>query len=355
MIYKFKNKVITHMLSIVPKNIIKFDDEIEQYNQSPKQMNMIKNIMGYDEHRFFSKTKSMAEIATYGINYLCEQCNIDKNSFDAVLYVSHSTDYITPSTSVIIQGMANLKNDIYCNDLNHACNGFTIGLIESFLLLNSNFFNKILLINGGIMELYGSPKDRGIWPSIGDAYTITIIENKDSDNIYCSNYVDGTKFKDLYIPAGGTVLERNDETAKLYKNEESNELSLNHITTNGIDLLDFVYKTVPSEINKLFYDSKLKDVDIFAYLFHQPNKYVLDMLSDKLKIDKNKLKSNITTKFGNSGSATIPLVITYNYDNEFTKNNIYKVCMTGFGTGLSCTTVIMDIGNMQYCKLIEEF
>ena len=48
MFLEFENKKITGILTVVPKNTIKFDDEIENYNFSEKQCKKLKLIMGYE-------------------------------------------------------------------------------------------------------------------------------------------------------------------------------------------------------------------------------------------------------------------------------------------------------------------
>ena len=45
MFLEFKNKKITGLLTIIPENIVKFDDEIENYNFSEKQCKKLKLIM----------------------------------------------------------------------------------------------------------------------------------------------------------------------------------------------------------------------------------------------------------------------------------------------------------------------
>lgn len=55
MFFKFKNKQITQMISIIPSNIIKFEDEAEQYNFPVKRTLKMMDIMGYKEHRIFDE------------------------------------------------------------------------------------------------------------------------------------------------------------------------------------------------------------------------------------------------------------------------------------------------------------
>lgn len=352
MFFKFKNKKITSMLTIVPDKIIKFEDEIEQYNFPVKRTLKMKDIMGYQEHRLFDESIILSDVAVYGMQYLFDNNLLDKNDIDALLFVSNSNDYILPPTSNVIQGRLGLKTDMISMDIEQACAGFIIGLIQSFMLLDTGSIKKVVLINGDTIKSKVSKKDRNSWPLIGEACGITIIENGENSDIFASVYMDGTNSQALIIPAGAFRMPSTAETAKLQLLDDGNERAQDNLTMDGSGVFNFVQTVVPVEIKKLFKYADIEDKDIFAYCFHQPNKFMLEKLADKMNISYNKMPSNIVTLFGNSNSATIPLVVTYNYPDVL-KNNTHKICFAGFGAGLTCASVIMNVGNLNVCSVIE--
>ena len=87
-----------------------------------------------------------------------------------------------PATSSLIQGRLGLKQDMLCLDINQACAGFVIGLIQAFMLLEQESINKVVLVNADVLSRKASPKDRNIYPLIGDGAAITIVE-RDPDGI----------------------------------------------------------------------------------------------------------------------------------------------------------------------------
>lgn len=215
MFFKFKNKKITNMISIIPNEVIKFEDEAEQYNFPVKRTLKMMDIMGYKEHRLFSKDIILSDVAVYGLNYMFENNIIKKDDIDALLFVSNCTDHIIPPSSNIIQGKLGLKTDMLCLDIMQACAGFVVGLLQSFMLLDSGSIRKVVLINGGTMKSKVSNKDRNSWPLIGESCSITVIENDESSDIFASIYMDGCNYNALTIPAGGFRMPSNEETAKL--------------------------------------------------------------------------------------------------------------------------------------------
>jgi 3-oxoacyl-[acyl-carrier-protein] synthase-3 len=79
--------------------------------------------------------------------------------------------------------------------------------------------------------------------------------------------------------------------------------------------------------NKLFKE----DIDLFV--FHQANKYMMDFLRKKIKIEENQFYYCLA-KMGNTVSSTIPIALYEAMkDNTIQKNN--KIMLAGFGVGYS--------------------
>ena len=58
-----------------------------------------------------------------------------------------------------------------------------------------------------------------------------------------------------------------------------------------------------------------------------------------------------SSNYGNSSSSTIPVCICHNVPNEI-KFNIYKCMLSGFGAGLTYSSIIMDIGEFNFCEIL---
>ena len=76
----FKNKRISGILSVLPKNEIRFLDEIENYNFSEKQSIKLGKIMGYGTQRIADKETTVSDLCVFGMNYLFDNQLLDKNS-----------------------------------------------------------------------------------------------------------------------------------------------------------------------------------------------------------------------------------------------------------------------------------
>jgi 3-oxoacyl-[acyl-carrier-protein] synthase-3 len=94
-----------------------------------------------------------------------------------------------------------------------------------------------------------------------------------------------------------------------------------------------------------------KASDIDYYLFHQPNKFMLNKLADKIGVPREKMPSNIVENFGNSSGATIPVNISFNLGTSALTNN-YDICFAGFGVGLTWAAIQQQLGNLGFNQII---
>lgn len=64
------------------------------------------------------------------------------------------------------------------------------------------------------------------------------------------------------------------------------------------------------------------------------------------------MPSNIVEIFGNSSGATVPLNIVYNL-GDTAHNHSLLLCMAGFGVGLVWSSIVMEVGPLSFCNMIE--
>ncbi len=349
----FENKKITGILTIVPKNIIKFDDEMNNYNFSEKQCKKLKLIMGYEQKRIVGEGVCSSDLCEFGMNYLFDNNLLKKEEIDALILVTQSPDYFMPATSNILHGKLGLKKDIVCLDISQGCCGFLIGLIQSFMLLEQKNINKVVLLNADVLSPKVSKRDRNSNPLIGDAASVTIVEKSDkNEKIYADIKFDGTNALCLNIPAGGFRMPSTPETAIEHEDEAGNFRSLDNLVMKGDDVFNFVLNKVPEQIESLLSEFGLTKDDIDYFMCHQPNRFMLQKLADKLGVSYEKLPNNIVENFGNASGVTIPTNICFNLRDKKEK---LKLCLSGFGVGLTWGSMILDIDfeKLKFNDLVE--
>lgn len=348
----FRNKKITGVLSILPKREITFEEEISNYNFSEAKSLKLKRAMGYNKHRVAALGQCSSDFCIAGLQYLFENNLLNKDDIDALILVTQSPDYFMPPTGNIIQGHFGMKHDMICLDINQGCAGFEIGLIEAFMLLDQEQIKKVVLLNADVLSPKVSKRDRNSNPLIGDAAAITIVEKDyNNSNIFANVRMDGTNAFALMIPAGGFRMPCSEDTSKMVEDEAGNFRSKENLVMKGDDVFNFVQREVPSMIHNLLSAAHTSIEMIDWFMFHQPNKFMLNKLADAIGVSREKMPTNIVENFGNSSGVTVPLNISYNL-GDLLKKETRRVCLAGFGVGLTWSSILMDIGKLQFNEII---
>jgi len=350
--FTYHNKRINGILTVLPQREIAFEEEMDNYNFSPAKSLKLKLAMGYNKHRIVEEGTNVSDLCVHGINYLLDNNLLKREDISALLLVTQSPEYFMPPTSNIIQGKLGLGADVLCLDINQGCAGFIIGLIQAYMLLDQPAIQKVVLLNADVLSRKVSKRDRNSNPLIGDAASITIVERSpEPTTIQAIVNMNGKGANALQIPAGGFKLPCSPETAEMKEDENGNFRSLENLVMKGDEVFNFVQTEVPPMIDELLTISGKKPEEIDYYFFHQPNKFMLQKLADKIGVPREKMPANIVENFGNSSGATIPVAIGFNLGQEAT-TNMYEVCFAGFGVGLTWAAITQSLGKLAFNQII---
>lgn len=350
---EFQGKKVTSILGILPECIGYFDDEAGNYTFPASQTLRLKKVMGFNKHRIAKASTTVSDFAVYGLNYMIDREWIRIDDIGAVVVVSLCPDHFVPHISNIVQGKCGISKEAICLDIAQGCCGYIVGLMEAFFLLEHIGDKKVVLINGDVLLHKISPKDRNEYPVMGDAAAISIVENdKNGGPIWLDLRMDGQRGDALKIPAGGFRMPSTLETAMLRDSGDGNIRSLDQMYMDGTEVFNFAMREIPSLISEIHETAETDMEQTEFFLFHQPNKFMLQKLSQKLKIPEKKMPMNLVENFGNPSGASIPLVIALDLRDEFLMRS-YKCCVAGFGSGLACGAILMDFGGFEHCALVE--
>lgn len=351
--FNFYNKQISAILTVLPENESYYDDEVENYNFPPQKSMKLKELMGFNKHRLAPHGMLASDLAIAGLKKMFADNVIKAEEIDALIYVTLSPDYFMPQTSHIVQHQAGLKEDVLCFDITQGCAGYVFGLFQAFFLLDNPAIHKVALVNADILSQKTNPKDRNSFPLIGDAASVTIVEKSTNANaIYCCNKTYGEGAMALAIPAGGFAQPCSEETRKDILQEDGNIRNAENLVMEGASVFSFVQEKVPHMVDNLLAQASLSKDDIDYYMFHQPNKFMLEKLADKIGVSYDKLPNNIVENFGNASSVTIPTDICFNINKQITTQKL-KLMLAGFGVGLSIAGIILDTEKLSYCHMIN--
>ena len=259
----------------------------------------------------------------------------DRQTIDALLFISQTPDYIIPPTSTELQHKLRLRNDIFVMDSNYGCAGFVMGLMIASQLIEARSCKRILLINAECHRRFISNEDREGALLFSDGASATAIEySQDAKSACFLSYVDGQHTESICLG--------------LYKTPTKlNKYGKEYSYMNGEDVTQFMLRHIPKTVKEIFQSSQRDQNEVSAFLFHQANRHMVKYLAKRMKLDLNKVPINID-KFANTSSVSIPLLICDKMKNLFMeKGESQTVLMSGFGSGFLLANAIIEVGQLK--------
>ena len=351
--FTFRRKRISGILTVVPRQERSFVEEMHNFNFPEARSLKLKEVMGYDKRRLVEPGVCVSDLAVFGLQQLFERGLLQREEVDGLILITSTPDHFIPPTSNIIQGRLGLKQDTFCMDILQGCAGFIIGLIQAFMLLEQESVRKVVLINSDVLSRKTSPKDRNIFPLVGDAAAITVLERDPEDSVlHAVLKMDGARGNALTIPAGGLRMPATPETAVLEEVGDNNLRAKDHLHMDGAAIFNFVQTEVPGVIEAALKSAGEAADTVDYFLCHQPNRFMLQKLADKMKVPHSRMPNNVVEKFGNNSGATIPTAIAINLA-ERAMNGQFRACLAGFGVGLTWGAMTMRVGGLNFCEMVD--
>ena len=327
------NPSITKISYYIPE-----EDFSTSYLLKSKPHDLVKKIIqktGIDKKFKAKKNQFACDLGILAVKKLISENGLDINKIDFVIYCNQTPNHILPMSSSIIQKeIFKENNDIGFIDISQGCAGYIYCLNLAKSLILSKSFKKILIITADTYSKIISKEDTSTLAIFGDGASASIVENiksKEKNSYEFALGCDGRKMNDLYLPNSALELEK--KTKDIIKDK---------LVMNGVNIFSFTLDKIPKIIKKCLQKNNLEFTDIKYFIFHQANKYILEVLRDKLKIDKEKFVLDL--KYGNTTSSTIPIAL-YNLIHLKKVKPQDKILLCGFGVGLSWGATIIQCDN----------
>jgi 3-oxoacyl-[acyl-carrier-protein] synthase-3 len=295
--------------------------------------------VGVNKRYVAAENETATDLAVFAAQKLFDK-SVDKNTIDYILFCTQSPDYYLPASACIIQERLGLSTRIGALDFNQGCSGFVYGLSLAKGLIVAGIAQNVLLLTAETYNKRLHPKDKGNRTIFGDAASATLISTDGFAEIgEFSLGTDGSGAENLIIKTGGA---RNPEKSGTVDfDENNNPVSPDYIYMDGSEIFAFTLEAVPSLVKSTLKKNGMGKEDIDLYIFHQANRYMLDFLRKKLKIDEKNFYLYLS-EVGNTVSSTIPIAICEAMkDGKLARG--MKMLLAGFGVGYSWGGCVLSL------------
>lgn len=320
----------------LPERVVTNEELVEEFPEW--SVEKIAEKVGVNERRVASSDETATDLAIHAAEALFIKGTVNKDDIDFILLCTQSPDYKLPSSSCIIQDKLGLKTSCGAFDFNLGCSGYEYGLAVAKGLIAGGIAKNVLLLTGETYNKYLHPRDKGNRTIFGDAASATVISTDGFAKIgEFSLGTDGSGANYLIVKNGGA---RNPEmNGKVVFDEGGNPVGSNYLFMDGQEIFMFTLMKVPKMVKEVLAKNNLLKDNIDLFVFHQANKYMLEHLRKKLKINGEKFFMNLAD-LGNTVSSTIPIALCEAHEKRMLKGNIL---LAGFGVGLSWGATVINI------------
>ncbi len=345
-ILNISNVQISGSVSCVPKT--KISNSVNPlFNSSAEALKFIE-MTGVEEKRHLESGVLVSDLCYEAAELLIKKLSWDKNEIGILIMVTQTPDYLLPNTAIILQNRLGLSKNTACFDIPLGCSGFVYGASVISSMLTSQGFKKGLLLVGDSSTLLAHKEDKQSSPLFGDAGCATAFEFNKDKNINFKLWTDGSGFKSIIIPDGGYRNTLSEKSLHVTEDIDGSKRTKINPKMNGTDVFSFGITQVPRVVKSFLQHISKEVSELDYFLFHQANKFMLEMIRKKLKLESSQVPYSII-KYGNTSSASIPLTLSL-IGNDV-KNK--KIAICGFGVGLSIGCGYFEIGNVFINELIE--
>lgn len=280
---------------------------------------------GIRERRFVAEDEATSDLATAAARNALAAGKIDPLELDCVIVATSTPDMILPATACMVQKNIGAAN-AFAFDMNAVCSSFVYAVDAADSFIRSGKYRKILVIGADTYSKILDFQDKTTAPLFGDGAGAVILGVTEEKKGILQTLIksDGNGWELIQVPSSGT---RKPVTAETIANRE------NTFKMAGKSVFVFATDVIPQIIETVTAKAGIKATDLDHIIPHQANVRIIDFISKRTGIAKEKFLLNLD-RYGNTAAASVGLALDENLRNGTIKEGELVLIM-GFGGGLS--------------------
>jgi 3-oxoacyl-[acyl-carrier-protein] synthase III len=315
--------------SHVPKKVLKNSDLEKMVDTSDE---WITKRTGISERRLLEDDEPIYTMGVEAAKQALNDANITAEEVDLIIVSTSTPDYLTPSTSCLVQrGIGAVNAAAF--DMAAACSGFIYGMTIAKQFIETGYYKHILLVGCEGMSRVTEWKDRNSCVLFGDGAGAVVLGKVEEGYGIISTYIgaDGSLGDKITIPC--LYLPQEDISRReMFENKRT-------LWQDGQEVFKFAVKIMPMATEKVIENAGMTLSDIKYIIPHQANIRIIDGAARRLGVAMEKIYTTIK-KFGNISSASIPIAMADAYKEKcFTKGD--NLVLVGFGGGLTWASALV--------------
>ena len=325
--------VMTGCGSATPAQFLS-NEELSQIVETSDEW--IKSRTGIGKRHLADQSVSLSQLAAQAAIKALEMAQVSPRDIDLILLATSTPDDLFGSAARVQSQIG--ANRAIAFDLTAACSGFLVALVTATQFIRTGTYRNVLVIGADVLSRWVDWNDRATCVLFGDGAGAVLCQANDTkDNILGFElHSDGSQNGSLNLAYQG-------EELPLKEGIRVQKGTYKPLTMNGREVYRFAVAKVPEVIEKALYRANLTTSDIDWLVLHQANQRIMDAVSERLKLPREKVISNLS-EYGNTSAASIPLAL----DEAVRSGKVKKgdiIASSGFGAGLTWGGIIFRWGD----------
>ena len=256
---------------------------------------------------------STSEMAIHAGQLALESAGLTGDDIDLVVVATSTPDQVMPGTSARVHAELGIRGGA-C-DMQAVCSGFTYALMAANGLISTGL-DRVLVIGSDAMSQYVDWDDRRTAVLFGDGAGAVVLERHDRPTLLGFDLgADGDRRHIGYADHGGTI------------------------AMEGQEVFRVAVRAVTKSALNAFENASVTGADIDWFIPHQANVRIIDAISQRIGIPKEKAIVTIQDMANNS-AATIPIALDIAVrDSRIQPGDL--LLLGGFGFGMTWASAVM--------------
>jgi len=286
---------------------------------------------GIHSRRILEKDQPAYLLGVEAAKIALNEAGIDAKDIDLIITTTETPDYLSPSTSCLIQKEIG-ADKASAFDLNAACSGFVYGLTVASQFIATGYYKYILVVACEGLSKVTDWEDRKTCILFSDGAGAAVVgPEQEGYGILQTNIgAVGSLGHNITIPC--CYISQEDIENRPNKNKRV-------VWMNGSEVLKFAVRAMESSTRTILDNAGLTVDDISLIIPHQANIRIIDNALKRLGIPESKAVISLD-KYGNNSSASIPIAL-YEAKKGNKLNKDDYVVLVGFGGGLTYGSVLL--------------
>ncbi len=318
--------------SYVPEKILTNHDLEKMVDTSD---DWITSRTGIKERRIAGADEFTSHMASHAGRRALDQAGIRGEDIDLIIVATITPDTLTPATACYVQKSLDAYRAV-AFDISAACSGFLYALEFARVAIACGTFKNALIIGAEKLSAFVNWTDRDTCVLFGDGAGAAVLTSQDDDNAagtILSTHLgtDGKQAAILNIPGGGSACPITLQNA---------EQHLAALAMQGREVFKCAVNAMRQAAEIAIEEAGLTADDISLVIPHQANLRIIDAITDRLKIEKNRVFINLD-KYGNTSAAAVAIALDEANRSAAVKPGD-RILLVAFGAGLTWASAVIE-------------